>query len=115
MLSAARKPWTLHFLLAFILASTACAPKVRHTIELDVEFDGNHVLPSYARTKSGQPYSGEVRGTFGGEPGWLDCTEWEGRFKNGVPDGPFKLYEMCGELDGTYIYRNRHWERTAQH
>lgn len=69
-----------------------------HEKDLDLEFSNRYVVPSFARTREGQPYTGAAYGTFFGEQ-TFDCVEWEGAFEGGRPHGKFNVYANCNILD----------------
>jgi len=73
--------------------------------KLDLTYSNNDIIPVFARTEAGIPFTGVVYATFSGER-FLDCTEWEGRFENGKPEGRFTIYKTCGVEHSKPLYKN---------
>lgn len=95
------KAWLL---LPLLVLPTACdARQGLHESRLRLTTD-TFVVPTFARDRNGQPYSGKAYGTFFGETS-LDCIEWQGRFVDGLPDGEFLIHANCNTPPKTVVFK----------
>jgi hypothetical protein len=90
-------------LLAAAMVSCNATGRGVHEKELDLQFSNRYLIPSFAHTKAGLPFTGAAYGTFFGDA-TSDCVEWEGTFKEGRPDGSFKIYSNCDVLRSTVFF-----------
>ena len=85
-----------YLLLVGLITAAGCQPaRGTHESVLSLEHSGRNVVPSFARDRSGTPFSGRAYGTLFGETS-MDCVEWEGTFAAGHPEGEFLIYKNCG-------------------
>ena len=52
--------------------------------EVVFKYVKNSYIPIFAETNIGQPYSGKASGSF-------EIADWFGSYRNGYPDGEFRL------------------------
>ena len=102
--------------LAFAVSgcTNAADAAAMHAGELQLDIKGQDILPSGARTRDGRPYTGAAYDTFFGDKQSRDCAEWEGSFRDGAPDGEFKLYSNCGELASRWRFEQGIWIKAAK-
>lgn len=73
--------------------------------DLQLSYTDRQVIPSYARTKDGNPFTGIAYGTYFGDR-YFDSVEWKGRFEAGKPEGSFIFYTFSGTEDKKILYEN---------
>ena len=97
----------LAIIMLLCAAATSCGGSARGVPEgeLDLQYSDRYVIPSFARTKTGNRFTGSAYGTFFGETR-LDCVEWEGPFKDGRPHGSFKVYSSCNALKFVVLFNH---------